>query len=322
MFNLNEEKYNPLPTEDELLKIIPSYEIFKFYLQQDISLGKLIKSPIRDLKDEDIHPSFSLYQYNKNPNIILYGDFGTGERGNAIQFVSKLFKISIMDAISKILEDISIRGNPGYTLETETKNPVEIRIKSREWTQYDIEYWKSFGVTLNTLKLFNCKPVLYYFINERVFKADKYSYSFPEYKDNRWTYKIYQPFNDKEYKFVNNHPSSVHQGYRLLPDSGEVLLITKSYKDVMCLRDSFNMLSVGVQGEYVVMKSQVVEEYKSRFKRQYTFFDNDSAGKRLAGIYENLFGIRPLFIPDKYQAKDISDYYKLYGTKKINFSKL
>ena len=319
MINLNDEKFNILPTEDELLSIIPSYEIFKFYLHRDLPLGKPIKSPMRG---DDIHPSFSLYQYPNNPNIVLYKDFGTGECGNAIQFVSKLFNISIMDSIAMILKDISIRDNPGYMIETETKNPVVIKIKSRNWEQYDIDYWKSYGVSLPTLELFNCRPVLYYFMNERIFKADKYSYAFPEYKDERLTYKIYQPFNTKEFKFINNHPSSVHQGYRLLPETFEVLLITKSYKDVMCLRDSFKMNSVGVQGEYVVMKPQVVEEYKSRSKRQYTFFDNDSAGRRLAGIYENLFEIRPLFIPDKYQAKDISDYYKLYGTKNINFSKL
>ena len=319
MINLNDEKFNILPTEDELLSIIPSYEIFKFYLHRDLPLGKPIKSPMRG---DDIHPSFSLYQYPKNPNIVLYKDFGTGECGNAIQFVSKLFNIPIMDAISIILKDISIRDNPGYMIETETKNPVVIKIKSRNWEKYDLEYWKIYGVSLPTLELFDCRPVLYYFMNERIFKGDKYSYAFPEYKDERLTYKIYQPFNAKEFKFINNHPSSVHQGYRLLPETFEVLLITKSYKDVMCLHDVFKMISVGVQGEYVVMKPQVVDEYKTRFKRVYTLFDNDSAGRRLAGIYENLFEIRPLFIPDKYQAKDISDYYKLYGTKEINFKKL
>lgn len=322
MFDLNEDKYDILPTEDELLKLIPSYEIFKFYLQQEISFKNLIISPLREEGQRDNRPSFSLFQYDKNPNIIFYNDFGTGDKGNAVKFVSKMFKISIHDAIEKILKDISIRDNPGYTLETTTKNPVEIRIKSRNWEKYDVEYWKLYGVTLNTLKLFNCSPVLYYFVNENVFKADKYSYAFPEYKDNRWTYKIYQPFNKGDYRFVNNHPSSVHQGYTLLPDKGEVLIITKSYKDVMCLRDSYNMTSVGVQGEYVVMKSQVVEEYKYRFNRIYTLFDNDKAGRRLAGIYKSLFQIRDLCIPDKYEAKDISDYYKLYKTEHINFSKL
>ena len=319
MINLNEDKFDILPTENELLKMIPSYEIFKYYIHADLHLSKPILSPLRV---GDNRPSFSLYQYDKDPEIVLFTDFGSGDKGNAVQFVSKLFNISIMDAIRKIIKDISIDGNPGFISETETRNPITITVKSREWEQHDVKYWNEYGISTDFLTVVNCKPVAYYFINKNVFKASKYAYGFREYKDYRITWKIYQPFN-KEFKFISNHTSSTHQGYTILPQTGEKLIITKSYKDVYCLLQAFVINAVGVQGEYVVMKPKVVEEYKSRFKRIYTLFDNDDAGKRLADIYFKLFKIKPLFIPDKfYPIKDISDYYKTFGKKDINFDKL
>jgi hypothetical protein len=320
MIDLNDNRFDTLPTEDELLRMIPSYEIFKFYIGKDLQVGKPIISPLRV---DDSRPSFSLYHYEKNPNIVLYTDFGESKSGgNAIHFVSKKFGISTLDAMRKIIKDISISGNPGFISETETRNPVVLRIKSRNWERHDIDYWKMYGVSIEVLNKF-CRPIAYYFVDSNCFKAKKFAYAFKEYKDYRITYKIYQPFATDGWKFLTNHPSSVHQGYKLLPPKGDKLIITKSYKDVMCLISSFNQYAIGVQGEYVIMKSQVVDEYKSRFERVYTLFDNDQAGKRLAEIYEKLFQIKPLFIPDKYYPiKDISDYYKTYKTTGLNFNNL
>ena len=47
-------------------------------------------------------------------------------------------------------------------------------------------------------------------------------------------FKIYKPYADKYTKWRNNLTELDIQGYKQLPKTGDILVITKSMKDVMC----------------------------------------------------------------------------------------
>jgi hypothetical protein len=183
--------------------------------------------------------------------------------------------------------------------------------KSRQWRQHDINFWKQFGITLDILKKYNVEPISHIFINDLIITADKHAYCFIEYKDGQETYKIYQPYN-KDYKWLNNHNSSVWQGWEQLPQSGEQLIITKSLKDVMSLNSVFGVPSVSLQAEGLRPKKHVMRELHLRFKEIYILYDNDfdkkqNWGQNFAKELAEEFNLINLCIPSVFKSKDFSD---------------
>ena len=73
------------------------------------------------------------------------------------------------------------------------------------------------------------------------------------------------------------------------------------------------------QGENCISARELHEglKIKSKFKTILVFYDNDLAGIqgmcRIKKIHPEL---KFAFIPKKYEAKDISDFYKKYGKQK------
>ncbi len=92
-------------------------------------------------------------------------------------------------------------------------------------------------------------PIEYVFFNGNAVKTERLAYAYVEFKDEEISYKIYQPYADKKHKWINNANYSVHQGYTQLPSHGDFLIITKSLKDVMSLRDVMGITSVGLRGQ-------------------------------------------------------------------------
>ena len=181
----------------------------------------------------------------------------------------------------------------------------------------DKNFWKSFGIKKSTLERFNVFPVSHVFYNGNAVKSAKYAYVYAEQKDDELTYKIYQPFEDKLKKWINNANYSVHQGYTQLPKSGELLIITKSLKDVMSLHDIIGVPAIGLQSESVMMKDSVMNEYKSRFKKVVCLFDNDDAGMKLSKEFSKRYNVPHFFVLPIKNSKDFSDFVK---NTTVNFS--
>lgn len=329
MINLADKKFciKSKITEEIINSNIDAYQIFKYYYP-DITYGKLVKSPLRN---DDSDPSLGLFK-SKIHNKLMFKDFG-GKSGDAIRFVKELLNLNYYDALSRIAIDFGLDSfytissnisNKKYSSEDITLLPTidkikfneetVINIKSRQWNTYDIKWWQQFGITLDTLKLFNIIPISYYFINDLVFRASKYAYAFREEKDNKVTYKIYQPLA-KDKKWFTNHNYTIHQGYEQLPNRGGILFITKSLKDVASLRDVLNIPAIAIQSETVMISAKVMQEYTTRFVDIYTHFDFDNAGIRLANKYMEEYNIIPIFTLDK-KCKDFSDFVKKFGIEK------
>jgi DNA primase len=56
----------------------------------------------------------------------------------------------------------------------------------------------------------------------------------------------------------------------------------------------------------------IFEDLMNRFKRVVVFFDNDDAGIKSAKVYQDMYSIDSVVIPDS-DVKDPADYYKKWG---------
>lgn len=318
--NLNSIVFNDLISREDILKHVTQERIYGFYLGEQITTLGVYHSPLR----EDNIPSFALFFHRVEPNILMFKDFATGDCGDFVAMVRKLFNLSYSEALEKVAFDLGLsnygvsgtKQTVNYTKITQ-KQKVELGIKIRPWEILDKQFWKPFGIKKSTLKKFNVFPISHVFYNSNAVKVSKHAYVYAERKDNKLTYKIYQPFEDKLKKWINNANYSVHQGYTQLPKSGELLIITKSLKDVMSLHDVIGVSAIGLQSESVMMKDSVMDEYKSRFKKVVCLFDNDDAGTKLAKEFSKRYGVPYFFVLPIAKSKDFSDFVK---NTTINFS--
>ena len=127
----------------------------------------------------------------------------------------------------------------------------------------------------------------------------------------------------KTYRFLSNTGKNFIQGSKQLPDTGDLLVITKSMKDVMALYE-FGIPAIAPCSEVLFISKQQLKKLKERFKHIIVMYDNDLPGisnmvkfkkQNPEAIYH--------WIPRAYKAKDITDFYKKYGKlETIKFIKL
>lgn len=332
MINLNKLNKKML-SKEEILKYYDDWDVYRYYCNgNNINIGTAILSPIRA---ED-NPSFAFFIGESGE--ICFNDFKIG-KGDFVNFVKLKFGLNYYEALSKIAIDLGIDdeyivqrnintdyniGNVKDLKDVRTReeiikdlNSYNLRKKTRDWTSNDVLYWNKFGITKNTLLKYNVAPISHIFIKDKIIPCKNASYCFTEYKDNRETYKIYQPFNDN-YKWLNNHNSSVWQGWTQLPTKGTKLIITKSLKDVMAIKDVCNIPAIALQNEGILPKEKIIDELKSRFDVIYVLYDNDfdkeyNWGREFGKKLSDEFNLRQIEIEDKKEAKDFSDFVKKYG---------
>lgn len=323
--NLNKKVVN----KEDLLRDVTDIEVYRCYAPElEINIGRPVLSPLR----KEDNPSFGLFIGDNSE--VLFNDFLLGG-GDCIRFVQIMFGDTFFEALSRIVIDFELTDKYYYKeVDTKYKPPTEsldketllkkansslIRKRRRNWNTKDIHFWDSYGITLKTLKKYRVEPVSHIFINKRIIACDDYSYCFIETKDNVETYKIYQPYN-KQYKWLNNHDDSVWQGWEQLPEEGDILIITKSLKDVMTINELTGLPAISLQAESVKPKKHIIEELKRRFKTIFIWYDNDfdkdtNWGKKFGTNLAQEFGLIPIFIPDEYKTKDPSDFAKFKGKK-------
>lgn len=297
---------------DGLLSVVSEPQILRFYL----GIKKIpitISSPLR----VDHTPSFRLFF---SEGRVLFKDFSTGESGSAITLLRRMWGTTDSDTIDRIFGDInniskclSVYSPRVCSFSKNSLHTVELHAITREWKDYDLEYWGSFGISLKTLKWADVYPVLFKIIRrggrEYVFKADEYAYCFVERKEGRLTLKFYQPFNTKGFKWCNNHDSSVISLWTKLPKRGDILCVTSSLKDALCLWENTGIPAIAPQGEKYLLSDTAVRELKLRFSKVFILFDNDAPGMEGAKSLSVSTGFPYVVLPSFKGGKDISDFY-------------
>lgn len=325
MIDLNNDNF--LPSYDFFRKevlSVPQELIYYKYLGDSLNIGGVTLSPFR----QDLRPSFGVYYED---GVLLFNDFGSPDSGTVVDFVYKYYREVLkitttteflsrfrsdfynIQAESNLISPASIKNFKKAHFNRNTKE-FKLEVKIRPFTNVDLNYWSNFGIRKSTLQLFNVFPIAHYFINGKGFKADSIAYVYIETKDDVLSFKIYQPLN-KSFKWISNTNFSVHQGYRQLPAKGSLMIITKSLKDVMSIRDVTGIPAIGVQGEKSRIKDTVLAEYLDRFTEVICLFDNDSAGIELSEFYEKYYKLPYMLLPkdENIRVKDFSNMVMYLG---------
>lgn len=299
-------------TLDWILSKVTEYDIYAKYIGQ-FKVGMIYNSPFR----KDKNPSFGIY-YSKRTKQLLFKDHGTGECGNVIKFVS-LFtgKTEYNDILSDIVDKLNITNNTKLVSSKQYIQPTEtvIGVVRQEFTDVDINYWKQFNISTNTLKKFNVNSIKYYLCNGIVkgtYKRENPMYAYKVYNN----FKIYRPLADKYTKWRNNLTDYDIQGYEQLPQKGDILFITKSMKDIMCLYE-MGYPAISPSSESTFIPKDVLEQLKTRFKRIIILFDRDVSGVKRSRKLSQETGLEALFINKRFKAKDVSDAIKANSFEEI-----
>ena len=301
-------------TLNDILSKVSEADILYHYFNVS-NIPCVISSPLRVDKD----PSFGIYTLDGNK--IYWKDLSKNISGGLWDMLGEYWGVNYKEVLSKVWKDLpnitttyaksSKMGKPqsisNYTEET------DLQCKVREWKHYDIEYWESYGISLNWLKYADIYPISHKIVikgnNKFIFVADKYAYAYVERKDNKVTLKIYQPFN-KKFKWSNKHDRSVISLWTKIPEYGDKLIICSSMKDALCVWSNTGIPCIAIQGEGYTISDTAISELKKRYKYIYILLDNDEAGILDARKLSQSTGFTNLVLPD-YGAKDCSDLFKL-----------
>lgn len=304
----------PYITIEQIRNKMTDFDILSHYFGIT-KIPCIINSPLR----VDNNPSFSLY--SKDGINVLWTDFSTKQHGDTIDLLKKYWGESYREVLEHLWEDSSNITNTNYNYNytkrnyrIKSNNNIKIECKVREWEDYDIEYWKSYGISLEWLKYANVYPISHKIIIKEdgryVFSCDKLAYAYVEFKDGNTTLKIYQPYNKSGYKWSNNHDRSVISLWTKVPKYGDRIVICSSLKDALCLSCQTKIPALAVQGEGYSISNTAIKELKRRYKHIYILFDNDNAGIEDAIKLSEHTGFKNIVLPKINNSKDISDLYK------------
>ena len=300
-------------TLNDIYKITTEAEILHHYLGIK-SIPCKINSPLR----LDRNPSFGIY--SPNGTRITWTDFSSGERGGIFDLLSKMWGLDFNSTITRVYNDLVKSKKTDININKYSpkssiinKSNSELECKVRDWRDYDIKYWESYGISLKWLKYANVYPISHKIIvkgNKRyVFGADKYAYAFAEFKEGKTTLKIYQPYNKNGFKWSNKHDKSVISLWTKIPLKGDKLCICSSLKDALCVWANTGIPSLAIQGEGYSMSDTAINELKNRFISIYILLDNDEVGLKDGELLASKTGFINIVLPKINNAKDISDLY-------------
>lgn len=309
---------------EDILSKVGEPEILYYYLGVS-EVPTIINSPLR----EDRKPSFGLY--STDGKRIFYTDLSTKDKGGLFDLLSNMWGCGYKETLERINKDLpkftsgtTLKGmNSPHCKITSVKSysgETDLQCKVRDWREYDLEYWESFGISLDWLRYAEVYPISHKIVlkrdNRYVFRADKYAYAYVEHKEGKVTLKIYQPFNKDGYKWSNKHDTSVISLWTKVPEYGDKICICSSLKDALCLWSNTGIPSLAIQGEGYRISDTAISELKRRYKQVFILFDNDEAGLIDGVKLSEATGFTNIVLPSINEAKDISDLYLSLQDKK------
>lgn len=294
-----------LKEKEFILDRVSELDIFKQYVEGFKEINQRFKSTLR----KDNNPSCVIYINSSNRP--MYKDFGIGKLYDCYSYVCDKYNISFKTVLNYIIRDFNLKTNniPMTNLSSpineinmvlEPPKKKEITIEERPFEQYDMDYWGTFNLTPSLLHKYGIVPVRYAMIDNNLLCGSTpnypcYCFKIGEYK------KIYRPNND-EGKWYNTIPSTSLFGFKQLEPGGELLIITKSLKDVLVYK-SFGYSAIAPQAESIIIEDRIMKELLFRFDKVLVNYDTDLTGMKFSKQLCDKYRIKRFFTPQK----DISD---------------
>lgn len=312
---------------ETILEKISEYDIFRYYCPNFKELGVKFCSDIR----EDDSPSVSIVEWKGR---LLYKDFGHPDHSyNCFRYIQEKYNCKFIDALRIIDNDFGLnlslyKDEVSFTMgvlgfrsgrQLERRKTTIIKKKSRSWNKKDAEFWKQYLISKKTLCKFDVSPISHYWINENRFSCEQ-SYAFRV--GNK--FKIYSPY-ETDTKWTSNTTKNHIQGYKQLPEEGNLCILASSLKDVMCLFE-MGFSAIALQSEMQMPEEALIKKLQERFKKVVVLYDNDfdnpgNPGQTMAQKICQTYSLKNIYIPEEYCVKDISDYVakftSLGGPKKL-----
>ena len=308
----------PKITKDFILSKVNQESIMQHYTGLDVSSKKLMLSPFRT----DNH--FTVSFYKSKSNILYLHDFATNEHINCFQAVMKKYGVNFYEALDIVAKDFNLIEGENNNTEIQPltipslkeTEPSRIQVQIKNYSDKELEWWKQFGISKRTLKKFHVYSLENVFINNELkFTTSEhcpiYGYYFGKDKNSIEKWKIYFPLKEN-YRFLNNLSKKVLQGYHQLPKTGDLLVITKSMKDLMAMYE-FGISAVSPNSETLFVDDKKLEEFKQRFKHILVIYDNDKPGLHNMWLIRKEHPELNYYYLPWYLSKDFTDSIKLVG---------
>ena len=311
----------PKITKDFILSKVNQESIMQYYTGLNVNSKKLMLSPFR------VDNHFTVSFYKSKSDILYLHDFATNEHINCFQAVMKKYGVNFYEALDIIAKDFeliegcnNIEEKP-LNVESlkETKSSI-IQVQIKNYSNEELEWWKQFGISIKTLKKFHVFSIEHVFLNgELKFtssnKCPIYGYYFGKDKNSVEKWKIYFPLKEN-YRFLNNLSKKVLQGYHQLPKTGDLLVITKSMKDLMAMYE-FGIPAISPNSETLFIDDKKLEEFKQRFKHILVIYDQDRPGKHNMWLIRKQHPELNYYFLPWYLAKDFTDSIKMVGVENM-----
>lgn len=280
-----------LLSKANILKYVDDYSIYSKYIGSELELYTKYSSPLRD---GDNDPSFSLYYSKYNRDVIMFKDNATGKHGDVFKFLRYLMGggeelVPLRNTLLQINSDFQLglnNENCGEFIPHLVKSkplakaPVKIEVTSRlvESKEY-LDYWNFLEIPKRTQRKYYCKDVLVvHYITDAHMSINVRSLAISY--EIVGHYKVYQPFEERKYKFRNNYPSGFVEGAIQLEFKQDFCVITKSTKEIMFLDAHFGWEAVAGTSENSMINKYFMENtLKLKYKRVFIWLDNDKAGR-------------------------------------------
>lgn len=321
----------PVKITRELLLEKNSEETYlSYYTGLPVRKGTF-KSPFR----QDRHPSCGFFR--SHTGRLYLADYARPEyTADFIKAAMLRYCLDYNEALNAIAQDFGIiktrtvrtAVKPIAVQKFDSSSITDIRVAVTCFEERHIEFWNRFGIGMDTLKTYRVFPLSEVFIgNKVIYKSCNSEYmAFGYYHGSeevdgkyyeRW--KVYFPGN-KKMRFVSNWKKEWIQGLPQLPENGKLLVITKSMKDVMAMKE-FGLNAVAPNSENLFVPDDILDGLSKRFKHTVIIYDNDNAGLRnMARIRRQYNDYCYMWIPKEYGVKDFSDFVERYGREETELA--
>ena len=311
----------PNITKDFILSKVNQESIMHYYTGNDVTSKKLVTSCLRS----DNHVTVGYYK--SNSGILYMHDFATNEHLDCWNVVMKMFNLSYFDALKKIAIDFGLLNNESVETKKiklveslKEKESCKIQVQIKDYSDKELEWWNQFGISKRLLKKYHIYSLKHIFLNgELKFTSSEnnpiYGYYFGKDKNGEEKWKCYFPMRT-EFRFLNNLSKKVLQGYHQLPKTGDLLVITKSMKDVVAMY-GFGIAAVSPNSETLFIGDKKLDEFKKRFKHILVLYDSDRAGKHNMWLIRKQYPELNYYCLPNYLEKDFTDTIKAIGVNKM-----
>ena len=284
----------PEINRDYILSKVSQEEIFERYMGIRVTLGGMVTSPLRD----DHNPTCSFKWLSSN--LLWFKDWSGHFAGDCFAYVMRLHNCTFFEACDIIAIDFKLISSTTGVVKKdripketsfEVLTKTKIAVKWKSFGKTDIDYWGCHGIPISILNLYKVAPIEYAWVNDRLVYSNRshdpaYGYWFGPNE-----MKLYFPLREK-YRFLGN--ATCLQGYEQLPLIGDLLIVTKSLKDVMFLK-TLKIPAVAPQSESAILTEEQFKELSRRFAKIVCLYDFDLAGIRSANKMKRLYKIPPKF---------------------------